>query len=41
MKYQYLYEEIINISKRILGHIIILRVILGKQELPYSDLDEI
>ena len=41
MNYQYFYEEIINISKCILGHIIILRVILVKHELPYTDLSEI
>ena len=38
MKYQYLYEEIINISIVILGDTIILTAILGKQELPYNDL---
>ena len=37
MKYQCFYEEVINISKVILGHIIILRHLLGKHELPYNN----
>ena len=41
MKYQSLYEVIINISKVILGPNIILKAILGKQELSYNNLDEI
>ena len=32
-----LYEEVINISKVILGQIIILRHLLGKHELPYNN----
>ena len=41
MKYQYQYAEIINTSKLILKHIIILGVILGKHEFPYNDTVEI